>query len=71
MLKLKLDRIMFEKKYNTKQLSEETGIRWNTIDDLAKNRAKNWSPETLNKIMIALNINDINELIEYEKEQEV
>lgn len=70
MLKLKLDRIMFEKKYNTKQLSEEAGIRWNTIDDLAKNRAKNWSPETLNKIMIALNIDDINELIEYEKEQE-
>ncbi|MGO4181200.1 helix-turn-helix domain-containing protein [Paenibacillus sp. TAF43_2] len=70
MLKLKLDRIMFEKKYNTKQLSEETGIRWNTIDDLAKNRAKNWSPESLNKIMIALKIEDINELIEYEKEQE-
>ncbi|WP_138751820.1 helix-turn-helix domain-containing protein [Paenibacillus sinopodophylli] len=65
MLRLKLDRIMFEKKYNTKQLSEEIGIRWNTVDDLVKNRAKNWSPETLNKIMVALDIKDINELIEY------
>lgn len=70
MLKLKLDRIMFDKKYNTKQLSEEIGVRWNTVDDLVKNRAKNWSPETLNKIMEVFGIEDINELIEYEKEQE-
>ncbi|WP_199615575.1 helix-turn-helix domain-containing protein [Paenibacillus alkalitolerans] len=69
MLRLKLDQLMVEKRVNTRQLSEMTGIRWNTIDDMAKNKAKHWSPENLEKIMKALDLEDIGELIEYKKEQ--
>ena len=70
MLRLKLRGIMFEKRWNTRQLSEATGIRWNSIDDMVENRAKRWTVENLEKIMEALGIEDISELIEYKKEQE-
>jgi len=69
-LKLKLDKLMSEKQYNTRQLSELTGIRWNTIDDMAKNKAKHWSVENLEKIMQVLEIKDINLLIENEGSEE-
>lgn len=68
MLKLKLEQRMYDMRINTRQLSEMTGIRWNTVDDMAKNKAKHWSPDNLDKIMIALEIDDIAELIEYVKE---
>lgn len=38
-------------------------IGWNTIDDLAKNKAKHWSPENLEKIMAALEIKNVADLI--------
>lgn len=68
MLRLKLREIMFEKRWNTRQLSEATGIRWNSVDDLVENRAKRWPVENLEKIMVVLEIEDIGDLIEYEKE---
>lgn len=68
MLRLKLADIMDKKRINTKQLSDATGIRWNTIDDLAKNKARHWSPENLEKIMRVLEIKKIDDLIEYVEE---
>ncbi|MBP2249271.1 DNA-binding Xre family transcriptional regulator [Paenibacillus xylanexedens] len=47
-----------------------TGIRWNTVSDMAENKSKAWSPENLNKIMVALELTDITQLIEYKKEQQ-
>ncbi|HBU81782.1 MAG TPA: XRE family transcriptional regulator [Paenibacillus sp.] len=70
MLKLKLAELINERGLNTRQLSKMTGIRWNTISDMAENKSKAWSPENLNKIMEALELQDISQLIEYEKEQE-
>ena len=67
MLRLKLKQIMFEKDWNVRQLSEATGIRWNTIDDMMENKSKRWTVENLEKVMAALEIDDINELIEYVK----
>lgn len=67
MLILKLNEHMEEKRINARQLSVMTGIRWNTIDDMAKNKAKHWSPENLEKVMEALGIEDITALIEYKK----
>lgn len=55
---------------STRQLSEMTGIRWNTVDDMEQNKSKTWSPDNLEKIMIALEVVDANEIIEYKKEQE-
>lgn len=37
---------------------------------MAANKSKAWSPENLNKIMEALELDDIGQLIEYKKEQE-
>ncbi|MFD2334759.1 helix-turn-helix domain-containing protein [Cohnella sp. GCM10020058] len=68
MLRLKLRQIMFEKRWNTRQLSEATGIRWNSVDDMVENRSKRWTVENLEKIMEVLGIEDISELIEYKKE---
>lgn len=65
MLQLKLSERMAEKAINTRQLSEMTGIRWNTVDDMAKNKAKHWSPDNLEKIMRALEIDQVDELIKY------
>lgn len=70
MLKLKLREIMFEKRWNARQLSEATGIRWNSIDDMMENRSKRWTVENLEKIMEVLGIERIEDLIEYQKEQE-
>ncbi len=70
MLRLKLDELMEKKRYNARQLSEKTGIRWNTIDDMAKNLSKHWSPKNLEKIMEVLEIERIEDLIEYKKREE-
>lgn len=67
MLRLKLREVMFEKRWNARQLSEATGIRWNSIDDMMENRTKRWTVENLEKIMDVLELSDITELIEYVK----
>ncbi|MCZ1265400.1 helix-turn-helix domain-containing protein [Paenibacillus tundrae] len=68
MLKLKLAELIDERGLNTRQLSKMTGIRWNTIADMAENKSKAWSPDNLHKIMVALEIDHISQLIEYVKE---
>lgn len=68
MLRLKLDELLFEKRMNANQLSEMTGIRYATIDDMKKNKAKQWSVENLNKVMVALELSNVNDLFEYVKE---
>jgi len=74
MLRLRLREVMFEKRWNARQLSEATGIRWNSINDLMENQTKRWPVENLEKIMAVLEIKDVTELIEFveehEKEQE-
>ena len=70
MLRLKLDRILFERRISANQLSKMTGIRYPTVLDMEANKSKAWSPENLEKIMVALDIEDIGDLIEYKKEQE-
>ncbi|ETT58166.1 helix-turn-helix transcriptional regulator [Paenibacillus sp. FSL H8-0457] len=69
MFKLKLDRILFEKRMNANQLSEMTGIRYPTILDMVKNKSKAWSPDNLDKVYKALELTSINELIEYVNEE--
>ncbi|MEK4977224.1 helix-turn-helix domain-containing protein [Bacillus sp. FSL K6-6540] len=69
MFKLKLDRILFEKRMNANQLSEMTGIRYPTILDMVKNKSKAWSPDNLDKVYKALELNSVTELIEYVNEE--
>ncbi|WP_433946225.1 helix-turn-helix domain-containing protein [Paenibacillus sp. SN-8-1] len=39
------------------------------MDDMAKNKAKHWSPENLEKIFRALELQSVNDLIEYVEEK--
>jgi putative transcriptional regulator len=68
MIRLKLNELMDERGLNPRQVSNMTGIRWNTVSDMAENKSKAWSPDNLNKIMKALELTDISQLIEYQKE---
>lgn len=65
MIRLKLDKIMFDRRMNANQLSKMTGIRYPTVLDMENNKSKAWSPENLEKIMIALDLKEVGELIEY------
>ncbi|QOT12940.1 helix-turn-helix transcriptional regulator [Paenibacillus sp. JNUCC32] len=69
MFKLKLDKILFEKRMNANQLSELTGIRYPTILDMVKNKSKAWSPDNLDKVYKALELSSVTELIEYVNEE--
>ncbi|MOA60868.1 hypothetical protein D3C78_1858730 [compost metagenome] len=69
MMRLNLDKLLFERRISANQLSKMTGIRYPTILDMEKNESKAWSPENLNKIMVALDLQDVTELIEYVKEE--
>lgn len=71
MLKLKLDKLLYEKRMNANQLSKLTGIRYPTVLDMADNKSKHWSPENLDKIMFVLELEDISDLIEYEKDSSI
>ncbi|BBI32383.1 helix-turn-helix domain-containing protein [Cohnella abietis] len=65
MLRLRLREIMFEKRWNARQLSEATEIRWNSINDMMENQSKRWTVENLEIIMKVLEIKSVAELIEY------
>ncbi|MNW34046.1 hypothetical protein D3C74_110150 [compost metagenome] len=69
MLYLKLEKILYDRHMNPNQLAKLTDIRYPTILDMVANKSKAWSPENLNKIMVALELNDPAELIEYVKDE--
>jgi DNA-binding Xre family transcriptional regulator len=65
MLKLKIDQLMLARGMSVKQLSELTGIRWNTVDDYTKNKAKHWSPIHLEAFMKVFELESLEQLIEW------
>ncbi|WP_438435382.1 helix-turn-helix domain-containing protein [Gorillibacterium sp. sgz500922] len=70
LLRLKLEELLYEKRISKLQISKITGIRYPTILDMADNKSKAWSPENLEKLMNALELESVADLIEYKKEQE-
>ncbi|MDU0200178.1 helix-turn-helix domain-containing protein [Paenibacillus sp. MAH-36] len=64
-MKLKVDQLMQARNMNVKQLSELTGIRWNTVDDYSKNKAKHWMPVHLEAFMKVFELEAIEQLIEW------
>ncbi|OMF35285.1 hypothetical protein BK133_11320 [Paenibacillus sp. FSL H8-0548] len=71
MFRLRINELMHARHLNANQLSKLAGVRYPTILDMADNKSKAWSPENLEKIAIALGVEEVGELIEYVKEQEV
>jgi DNA-binding Xre family transcriptional regulator len=70
MLRLKLDKILAEKGISMYKLHNMTQIRPNTISDLVNNKAKQWSPEVLDKICKALEITNVDDLFEIVEDEE-
>lgn len=64
MIKINLSRLLGERRMTQKQLSQLTGIRANTINDLYHEIAISLKVEHLDKICEVLNCS-IDELIEY------
>ncbi len=71
MLRLKIHKILEDKPdWTMYKLHMKTGIRPNTISDLANNKAKAWSPDNLNKIYKALGLKSVDDLFEYVEDME-
>lgn len=72
MIRLKIDKILEKRpEWSMYKLHIATGIRPNTVSDMVNNKAKQWSPENLEKIARALNVKSIDELVEYIPEEDV
>ncbi|MGR6906138.1 helix-turn-helix domain-containing protein [Lysinibacillus sp. BSL11] len=61
-IKLRIKVLLAERDWTQKYLAEITGLSTRLISDLANNRAKLYSKDALEKIIIAFGITDINEL---------
>jgi transcriptional regulator with XRE-family HTH domain len=66
---VRLQQILKEKGMTQKQLADITKIRPAGISELCNNQRTGINREHLEKIATALNIQDINELIEFRKEE--
>ncbi len=64
LIKITLDRIMFEKKIKVPQLVEKSGLNKNTLYALQKNEVTRIDLNTLDALCIALDC-DITDLLEY------
>lgn len=65
MIRLKIKELRFFRDLSVREVSEETGIRWNTLSAMEKGTAKSWDPEYLEVLMRYFNLEKIEDLIEY------
>ncbi|OME55096.1 helix-turn-helix domain-containing protein [Paenibacillus odorifer] len=65
MIRIKLQKIIDERGITQKQLSELSKLRPTTISELCNNIRTSINREHLEKVMIALDIKEISEVIEY------
>lgn len=63
-LKSRLKVLLAERDMNQKDLAEKTGITTRLISEIANNKVKMYPKEALEKIMVALEINDLGELLQ-------
>lgn len=68
MIRIRLQEILNERGLNQKQLSELTKLRPTTISELCNNIRTSINREHLEKVMLALGIKDISEIVEYNEE---
>ncbi|OZQ66039.1 transcriptional regulator [Paenibacillus sp. VTT E-133280] len=70
MIRIKLQKIIDERGITQKQLSEFSKLRPTTISELCNNLRTSINREHLEKVMIALGIKEISEIIEYIEDKE-
>lgn len=63
-LKSRLKVLLAERDMNQKDLAERTGLTTRLISEIANNKVKMYPKEALEKIMVALEINDLGELLQ-------
>ncbi|MFJ7407552.1 MULTISPECIES: helix-turn-helix domain-containing protein [unclassified Lysinibacillus] len=63
-LKSRLKILLAERDMNQKDLAEKTGLTTRLISEIANNKVKMYPKEALEKIMVALNIDNIGELFQ-------
>ncbi|KPD00587.1 helix-turn-helix protein [Geobacillus sp. BCO2] len=69
-IKVKLRQILNERGLEQKQLAEMSGVSVRTISELCNNITKRYPKEALERIADALEIDDVNELLEIVHEQD-
>lgn len=67
-LKSRLKILLAERDMNQKDLAEKTGLTTRLISEIANNKVKMYPKEALEKIIVALEIEDLNELFSLIKE---
>lgn len=63
-VRLKLKKILLDRKITQKELSEKTGLRQNAISEMVNNQRSTINREQLAVICKALEITDMNEIFE-------
>lgn len=63
-LKSRLKILLAERDMNQKDLAEKTGLTTRLISEIANNKVKMYPKEALEKIMVALEISDLGELLQ-------
>ncbi len=63
-IKSRLKILLAERDMNQKDLAEKTGLTTRLISEIANNKVKMYPKEALEKIMVALNIDNIGELFQ-------
>lgn len=63
-LKSRLKVLLAERDMNQKDLADKTGLTTRLISEIANNKVKMYPKEALEKIMVALDINDLSELLQ-------
>ena len=69
-LKSRLKILLAERDMNQKDLAVKTGLTTRLISEIANNKVKMYPKEALEKIMVALDIKDLGELLQRIDEEE-
>lgn len=63
-MRLRLKEILAERHIEQKDLAQSTGLSTRTISELCNNKTKRYPVDALERIILALEITDMNELFE-------
>ena len=69
MIKNKLSEVMGRERMKISDVINATGLARNTVAELYHDRAKRIDLDTVNKLCVALNCQDISEIFEYVPEE--
>lgn len=70
-LKSRLKVLLAERDMSQKDLAEKTGLTTRLISEIANNKVKMYPKEAIEKIMVALDVKDMNELFKIVEVEDV